>query len=101
MARVVEHHRTILVLGVALAAAIFVVALRTRPAVVSDDEVRLPRRSIPRAGVASVTSSSDTTALVFRDRQGAIVGLADLRERSGELREALRTHGWPEVRPEA
>lgn len=101
MSRVVEHHRTILVLGVVLAAVIFVVALRTRPAVVTDDEIRLPRRSIPRAGVARVTSSSDTTALVFRDDQGAIVGLADLHERSGELREALRTHGWPEVRPES
>jgi hypothetical protein len=85
------------VLGVGVGAAIFATVLRTRPAVVTRDEVRLPKRTIRREDVASITRSDDSTALVFRDRDGKVVGLADLFELSGRLREALRRHGWPDV----
>ena len=97
VSRVGDHGPVILGLGLVAAAAVFVVAVRTKPAVVTRDEVRLPRRTIRRADVASVTRATDSTALVFRDAQGSIVGLADLYERSGKFREALREHGWPEV----
>ena len=101
LSRVFAHHTTILVLGLLLSAVVFVVVLRTRPAVVTDDEIRLPRRTIRREGVARVTRSTDSTAFLFRDEKDAIVGLADLHERSEEFREALRRHGWPVGLPEA
>ena len=93
----VTGHAVPSILGVAVGAAIFAAVLRTRPAVVTRDEVRLPKRTIRRADVASITRSEDSTALVFRDRDGRVVGLADVFELSGKLRDALRRHGWPEV----
>ena len=93
LSRVFAHHTTILVLGLLLSAVVFVVVLRTRPAV--------DRRTIRREGVARVTRSTDSTAFLFRDEKDAIVGLADLHERSEEFREALRRHGWPVGLPEA
>lgn len=94
--RVVDNN-VILVLAVLVAAAIFVAVARTRPAVVTRDEVRLPKRTIRRADVVSITRAEDSTALVFHDAQGRVVGLADVFELSGTLREALHRHGWPEV----
>ena len=101
MSRAAEHHTAILVLGLVLVAAVFVVLGRTRPAIVTDEEVRLPRRTIRRADVARVTRSLETTAFIFHAAEGGVVGVADLHERSGEFRDALRAHGWPEVEPPA
>jgi len=95
MSRAAEHHTAILVLGLVLVAAVFVVLGRTRPAIVTDEEVRLPRRTIRRADVARVTRSLETTAFIFHAAEGGVVGVADLHERSGEFRDALRAHGWP------
>jgi hypothetical protein len=88
----------VLVLAVLATAAVGVAVVRTRPAVVSREEVRLPKRTIRRADVARITRApEDSTALVFLDRDGKVVGLADLFDASGAFREALRRHGWPEV----
>ena len=97
VSRAADHKTTILGLGFAASAAVFAAVLRTRPAVVTREEVRLPRRSIRREDVVRVTRATDSTALVFRDGEDRIVGLADLAELSGKFREALREHGWPEV----
>lgn len=99
VARLGDHGPVILGLGIVVAGLLFVVLLRTKPAVVTPDEIRLPRRTIRRAQVTSITRSDESTALVFRDAGGRVVGLADLFEHSGTFREALREHGWPEVDP--
>ena len=100
MSRAFEHRTALLVLALVLSAVIFVVILRERPAIVTDDEIRLPRRTIRREGVVRVSRSLETTALIFHG-EGGVVGVADLHGRSGEFRDALRAHGWPEVGPPA
>lgn len=95
--RVGDHGPVIIPLGAVVAAIVFVVVLRTTPAVVTREEVRLPKRTIRRADVTAITRSEESTALVFRGPDGGVVGVADLFERSGRFREALERHGWPEV----
>jgi hypothetical protein len=87
----------VLVLAVLTAAAVAVAVLRTRPAVVTREEVRLPKRTIRRTDVARITRTGESTALVFLGPDGKVVGIADLFDASGSFREALRRHGWPEV----
>ena len=101
VARLGGHGPVILGLGLVIAAAVFVAFLRAKPTVVTRDEVRLAKRTIRREDVASITRSDESTAFVFRDANGRIVGLADLFELSGKFREALAQHGWPEVVPQA
>jgi len=97
VARLGGNGPVILGLGVVVAVAVFVAFLRARPTVVTREEIRTPKRTIRRDDVARITRSDETTALVFRDADGRIVGLVELFELSGELRAALREHGWPEV----
>jgi hypothetical protein len=80
---------------------VFVAFARAKPTVVTRDEIRLPKRTIRRDEVASITRADETTALVFRDAEGRIIGLVELFELSGKLRAALREHGWPEVGPQS
>jgi hypothetical protein len=93
----VTDSTVVLALAVVVAAALFVAVARTRPAVVTREEIRLPKRTIRREEVATISRAGESTALVFRDREGRVVGLADLFDLSGKLDEALRRHGWPEV----
>lgn len=97
VARLGGHGRVILVLGVVVAALVFLAALRERPTVVSRDELRHHKRTIRRADVARITRSAESTALVFHGADGGVVGIVDLFGRSGALRDALRAQGWPEV----
>jgi len=46
-------------------------------------------------------ASIDTDATPDLYGEGGVVGVADLHGRSGEFRDALRAHGWPEVGPPA
>lgn len=94
VARLGDHGVVILVLGLVVAALVFVAFVRHRPTVVTRDQVRHSRRTIRRAEVTRVTRSEETTALVFRG-DGGVVGIIDVFEQSGKLREALRAHGWP------
>jgi hypothetical protein len=101
VARLGDHGPVLLGLGVVVAGFIFFAVLRTRPATVTRDEVRLPKRTIRRADVARVTRTDESTAFVFRGPDGQVVGIVDVFEQSGRLREALRAHGWPEVEASA
>ena len=101
VARLGDNGPVILGLGIAIAGAVFVAFLRAKPTVVTRDEIRLPKRTIRRQDVARVTRSDETTAFVFRDADGGIVGLVDLFELSGKFRDALQQHGWPVAGVEA
>lgn len=87
----------ILGLGVAVALVVFVAFVRRDGTVVTSEEIRLRKRTIRRSDVARVTSDGETTALVFRDSRGGVVALADLMGQSRAFRDALHTHGWPDV----
>jgi len=97
VARLGGHATVIFGLGVVAAALVFVAVVRTPPTVVTRDEVRHPKRTIRRADVIRITRSAETTALVFHGPDGGVAGIVDAFEHAGQLREALRTHGWPEV----
>ena len=101
VARLGGNGAVILGLGVVVAGFVFFAVLRARPATVTRDEVRLPKRTIRRADVARVTRSDESTALVVRGPEGQVVGIVDVFEQSGKLREALRAHGWPDVEASA
>jgi hypothetical protein len=101
VARLGGNGAVILGLGVVVAGFVCFAVLRARPATVTRDEVRLPKRTIRRADVARVTRSDESTALVFRGPEGQVVGIVDVFEQSGKLREALRAHGWPDVEASA
>jgi hypothetical protein len=94
VARLGDHGAVILGLGLVVAAVVFVAFVRHRPTVVTHDQVRHSRRTIRRAEVTRITRSDETTALVFWG-EGGVVGVIEVFEQSGKLREALRTHGWP------
>jgi hypothetical protein len=97
VARLGDHGAVILIVGLVAAGLVFVAVVRTQPTVVTRDEVRHRKRTIRRTDVASITRPDESTALVFRGVEGQVVGLVDVFEQSGRLREALRAHGWPEV----
>jgi hypothetical protein len=97
VARLGDHGPVILGLGIVAAGIVFLTFARARPTVVTHDEVRHPKRTIRRADVARITRSDETTALVFRGPDGGVVGIVEVFEQAGKLREALRAHGWPEV----
>ena len=97
VARLGDHGPVILGLGLVIAALVFVAIYRTPATVVTRDEVRHPKRTIRRADVVRVTRSGETTALVFRGPDDGVVGIVDAFDKAGQLREALRAHGWPEV----
>ena len=97
VARGSENRGVVLGLGLVVAAVVFAMFARRDPTLVSDEEIRLRRRTVRRADVTRVTGSSESTALAFRGPDGAIVALTDPMGRSRAFRDALRQHGWPPV----